>query len=101
MLKAIAGRKPAGETAFAGKSKLLTQLGQQFMRSVVGPVVIDYGCCEGHECIELAKMGLSRVIGIDIRENVLNKARINAAAAGVSDVCEFTTNTAEMARTIN
>jgi SAM-dependent methyltransferase len=41
------------------------------------------------ESIELAKRGAGRVIGIDIRENALERAKENARGAGVEKICEF------------
>jgi SAM-dependent methyltransferase len=43
----------------------------------------------------MAQRGAGRVIGIDIRDEVLAAARERALRAGVSDRCEFTTSTTE------
>jgi len=58
-----------------------------------GKTVIDFGCGVGTEAIELAQHGARRVIGIDIREEALWKARERARLAGVADQCEFGTAT--------
>ena len=83
--------------AFAGKSKLQSLLGSELVRTAVGKTVIDFGCGEGREAIELAKIGARKVIGIDIRKECLNIARANAKAEGTCDVCEFTTSTESLA----
>ena len=51
--------------------------------------MIDFGCGPGHEAVELALSGATRVIGLDIQEEFLLEARRNAAAAGVADRCQF------------
>ena len=99
LLKVISPGEPAvcsGE-AFKGKSKLEVLLGRQLVSSAKGKTVIDFGCGEGLEAIELAKIGAKKVIGLDIREGVLETARSNARSAGFADICEFTTSTNEQA----
>jgi SAM-dependent methyltransferase len=78
-------------TVYIGKSKLGILLGEEFFDRIAGKVVIDFGCGEGSEAIEMAQHGAKHVIGLDIREDVLATARIKAAAAGVQDRCTFTT----------
>src|SRR5206468_1758853 len=41
-------------------------------------------------CIEMARHGARRVIGLDIRAEVLERARQAAAEAGVAATCSFT-----------
>jgi len=99
LLKAISPGEPAvcsGE-AFKGKSKLEVLLGRELVCSAAGKTVIDFGCGEGLEAIELARIGAQRVIGLDIRENVLQIARSNARSAGVANICEFGTSTTQQA----
>jgi len=72
--------------AFAGRSKL-DLLGSAL--SIAGKTVIDFGCGEGHECVELARRGARKVIGVDIRNDYLDRARNLARYHGVADVCEF------------
>jgi SAM-dependent methyltransferase len=84
---------PEGNT-YAGKSKLRILLGERLLEEIPGKVVIDFGCGEGRQTVELAHAGAQRVIGVDIRESVLNKGRELAAQAGVADRCEFTTKPA-------
>ena len=55
------------------------------------------GCGEGGISIELAQRGAGRVIGVDIRETVLETARRKARAAGVERTCEFAMGTGERA----
>jgi SAM-dependent methyltransferase len=75
--------------AYDGKSKLEILLGRELLRTAIGKTVVDFGCGEGNESIELAKLGARKVIGIDIRDELLETARARAAAAGVSHICEF------------
>jgi len=66
-------------------------LGDRLLEDLKGKCVIDFGCGEGKDSIEIARCGASRVIGIDIWDAMLAAARRNAAAAGVADRCEFCT----------
>jgi SAM-dependent methyltransferase len=77
--------------------KLRTLFGDRAIEEVAGKIVVDFGCGEGAEAIELARYGARKVIGIDIREEALAKARRAAAAAGVLQTCDFTTATQERA----
>ena len=79
-------------TAYIERSKLEVFFGPQIWDELAGKVVIDYGCEEGIEAIEMARRGAGRVIGIDIRESTLVRAREAAEQAGVSDRCIFTYN---------
>ena len=92
MLKAISHHCAADRctgAAYQGKSKLEILLGRDLLRTAIGKTVIDFGCGEGNESIELAKLGARKVIGIDVRDDVLETARAHAAAAGLSHICEF------------
>jgi SAM-dependent methyltransferase len=80
-----------------GKSKIRILLGDDLLRRIAGKFVVDFGCGGGSEAIELAQAGAQRVLGIDIREDLLQEARASAAAAGVERVCDFDTSTNELA----
>ena len=66
--------------AYAGKSKLKVLLGENIFDRFRGKTVVDFGCGYGDQTIELAREGAGRAVGIDIREEVLEKARANASA---------------------
>jgi len=83
--------------AYAGKSKVRVLLGDRTMEELKGKVVIDFGCGEGHEAVDMALAGAKKVIGIDIRPWILEKARAVARQAGVLAVCEFSEQTEELA----
>ena len=83
--------------AYAGKSKLAVLMGGDFFDAMAGRVVIDFGCGEGADAVEMAEKGAKRVIGIDIRETVLETARQQALIAGVQDKCVFSVSTMERA----
>jgi SAM-dependent methyltransferase len=92
VLRRIAPREPnicTGQ-AFAGRSKL-ELLGEHL--DLAGKTVIDIGCGEGQECVEMALRGAKKVIGIDIRPELLDKAHESAKRNNVSEVCEFTERT--------
>lgn len=99
ILKTISSGAPASCNggAYKGKSKLAVLLGSEFLARIPGKVVMDFGCGEGQEAVEMALRGAKRVIGVDIREDVLQSARQNARKAGVQDICTFATSAQEPA----
>lgn len=54
-----------------------------------GKGILDIGCGSGRYCIELAKAGAARVLGLDFAENALSIASKLAENNGLSDVCSF------------
>jgi len=99
ILKRISPGPPdccSGST-YEGKSKLATLMGEDIFRQIAGKVIIDFGCGEGAEAVEMALKGAQRVIGIDIREDSLQIARERALSAGVQHICSFVTSTTELA----
>ena len=80
---------------YKGKSKLATLLGKDIYDRISGKTVIDFGCGDGDDAIELAQKGARRVIGIDIREEVLEIARKKAGGAGIGSKCIFARSTDE------
>lgn len=91
------GRRDAcGGGAYRNRSKIETLFGARIWDELADKVVFDFGCGTGEETVEIARRGRARkVIGIDIRESVLEKAREHAASAGVADRCSFVTETKE------
>ncbi len=84
-------------SAYEGKSKLAILLGDEFLSKIPAKTIIDFGCGEGFEAVEMVQLGAKRVIGIDIREDLLQTARRKALTAGVQDRCIFATATKELA----
>jgi len=73
-------------------------LGESWIRELRDKVVIDLGCGEGDEAIDLARRGVAKIIGIDIREPALGRARLKAAQLlGLEGVCQFALSTGEKA----
>lgn len=54
--------------------------------------IVDFGCGSGDGAIELALSGARRVIGIDIRPELINAAEQRAIGAGVEEHCTFLLN---------
>jgi ubiquinone/menaquinone biosynthesis C-methylase UbiE len=97
ILKRISPGEPgymSGEV-YKEKIKIKVLLGDQVFDQLRGKVVIDFGCGEGDDAVALAKNCARRVIGIDIREAVLERARAKAHQEGVERVCQFCTDTDE------
>lgn len=92
------GRK--GETAYINRSKLATVLGAEVFDRMVGKDVIDFGCGEGTDAVEMAQRGARSVTGIDVREDALRTARQRAGAAGVHHRCRFESGTESTADVI-
>ncbi len=84
-------------SAYNNRSKTQVLFGPSIWDELAGKVVIDFGCGTGAESVEIARRGAARVIGLDIRERVLDQARVAARKAGVADRCVFTTRTDERA----
>jgi SAM-dependent methyltransferase len=91
LLRWIAREEPhhMSGAAYKNRSKVKVALGDRALEELRGKVVIDFGCGEGNEAIELVRLGVARVIGIDVRPRALEHARENAARAGVARLCEF------------
>ena len=91
ILKRMFPRPPDGcsGSVYAGRSKLAVLLGDEFFARVAGKTVIDFGCGEGADAVEMAQKGAKRVIGMDVREDVLEAARQRALKAGVENSCVF------------
>jgi SAM-dependent methyltransferase len=103
ILKWICPRGESGYndgSSYIGKSKLEVLLGQSLWSEIEGRSVIDLGCGEGAEAVELAERGAARVLGVDIDLPALERARARAARAGVSDRCSFADSTSEQADVI-
>jgi SAM-dependent methyltransferase len=81
-------------SAYAGKSKLRILLGDELLALIRDKTVIDFGCGEGLETLDLVRHGAAKVIGLDIRESVLETATRNARSARLDQRCEFSLSTA-------
>jgi len=87
-------------SAYEGVSKVETLLGKAIWEQTKDKVVIDFGCGDGEDAVELAKRSARRLIGVDIREPALANARKLAAENGVADRCIFATETTTKADVI-
>jgi SAM-dependent methyltransferase len=86
---------------YLGKSKLEMTLGPHVWGAVAGKTVLDFGCGDGAEVVEIAQKGIARrVIGLDINPALLQRARARAESAGVVARCEFTQRFEEKADVI-
>ena len=94
ILKTISPGEPGGgdSAVYERNSNLAVLMGRDFFGTIAGKTVIDFGCGEGTDAVEMALNGAGRVIGIDIREEVLEVARHKALGKGVQDKCIFGTS---------
>jgi SAM-dependent methyltransferase len=76
-----------------GISKLGTYFGAGIFAELRDKVVIDFGCGEGDNAIELAAQGCRRVIGLDIQEERLAVGRELAERMGLSHAVQFHAHT--------
>jgi SAM-dependent methyltransferase len=83
--------------AYLHRSKIEALWGAEIWREFDDKVVIDFGCGAGAEAIEIAQHGARQVIGLDVRESVLYRARRHAIEAGVGARCVFASETEEKA----
>ncbi len=92
LLRRIAPAAPTYMTgaAYASRSKLEVLLGKDLLEGIRGKDVLDFGCGQGVEAVEMARVARS-VFGLDILPSSLEKARTRAETAGVADTCTFGT----------
>lgn len=90
VLRRIAPSEPArtSSSVYADRSKLATLLGPAIFDHCRGRDVLDFGCGDGLEAVELASVAHS-VFGLDIVPRVIDQARERAVAAHVDNVCTF------------
>lgn len=87
--------KPGNEFRNAGESLdsyipvINRVLGANGWESLRDKTILDFGCGIGAGCIDMARRGAKRVIGLDIRQEALAVAREAAKKAGVSSICTF------------
>jgi SAM-dependent methyltransferase len=68
-------------------------MGPSFFERIAGKSVLDFGCGDGRDSVEMVKQGARRVIGLDIREEALNSAR-----QGLNNTCRWPQCNAETAK---
>lgn len=79
----------AGEAHSSYVPKIKRIVGDDGWESLRDKTILDFGCGIGVGSIEMARHGAKRVIGLDIRPEVLAEASRSAADAGVSEICQF------------
>ncbi len=73
---------------YKAKTKLQILFGPAFWDQIRNKTVLDYGCGQGLEAIDMARCGAAYVYALDMREDVLAAARAHQAAANVEN-CAF------------
>lgn len=76
---------PAG---YEGSGKIEALFGSGIWDQIAGKTILDFGCGQGREAIEVARHGAKHVIGLEIQEKHLMIARAQQAVAGVAN-CTF------------
>lgn len=77
--------------AYQDKSKLEVLFGRQVWDELRDKVVVDFGCGEGHEVVEMAEHGARRVVGIENYAPWFANATNRINTAGLSDRCSVIT----------
>jgi len=88
MLRTIAPveRDRLNGRSYSGRSKIEANFGCEIWNEIRNKTIIDYGCGNGIEAIELAQHGAGQVYGIDILEKRLEAARLEAVRAECPNV---------------
>jgi SAM-dependent methyltransferase len=98
LLNLIASDVPESlNSTLSDPRKLEAIWGTAVLQGLRGQTIIDFGCGYGHEAVEIAHYGASKVIGLDLRPAVLEIAARNAAAMGLGSICYFDRFTEEKA----
>jgi|SRR6185437_508097 len=82
-------------TQYAEQGKLRALFGNRLAQQLAGKTVLDFGCGIGLEVIEALRDGAAQVVGLDIRQEVLDQAARRVSAAGFAGRATFTTSTTE------
>jgi len=75
--------------AYQNKSKLECLLGSNIWDQIRDKTVVDFGCGEGHEVVELAQHGARRAIGVEPWPKWIASARERIVREGVSGRSEI------------
>jgi len=73
--------------AYQNTSKLELLFGQQIWDEIRDKVVVDFGCGEGHQVIELAERGARCVVGLETNWGWIASATERVATAGLAGRC--------------
>lgn len=91
---------PEVAVAYEGRSKLEVLMGSTIWDRIRDKTVLDFGCGNGTEAAEMVEHGARRVIGIDIDDESLARARTQAIRRGVANRTTFANDTTEPADVI-
>lgn len=81
--------------------KLEAAFGKNLKSALAGKTVIDFGCGDGQQALAMARaVPDCRVIGLDIQQKHLDRARSSAEQAGLQDRCIFAMDTQDRADVI-
>ncbi|MCA1778315.1 MAG: class I SAM-dependent methyltransferase [Xanthomonadaceae bacterium] len=100
LLRAIAPAPRQGDGACETDQdfKLERYFGPDFLASLRGKTILDFGCGDGLQAVTIAQQVPDcQVIGVDIQPRLLDKARARAARSGVSARCDFVESTQQRA----
>ncbi len=75
--------------AYQNKSKLECLLGANIWNEIQNKAVVDFGCGEGYEVVELAQHGARQVIGVEPWPKWIASARQRIVNERVADRCEI------------
>jgi SAM-dependent methyltransferase len=100
ILRTIAPDLPQRDSADVDETdgKIDAAFGGRLPAALAGKTVIDFGCGDGQQAIAMARAAPDcHVIGLDIQQKHLDRARQRVRHAGLEDRCSFAMNTNERA----
>ena len=65
------------------------ELNVEKLKPFAGKKILDVGCGSGRFCLEFAKEGATKVIGVDFAKLMIDIAEELAKEQNVADICEF------------
>jgi SAM-dependent methyltransferase len=85
----LRGDSDTGEWDIDNALSILDSVFPYFSEAIKGKEILDFGCGSGFQSLALAKNGAKLVLGVDINENALERARDNSRILNLSNVVSF------------
>jgi SAM-dependent methyltransferase len=69
---------------------IMCEVFPDFLNTIVGKRILDFGCGEGYQSIAMVRKGAKYVVGIDVSQERLTKARYISDSLKLQDRIDFT-----------